>query len=87
MTCASDNHANFDHSQIEQKPKVIQIAIIERVFIIPFGFDCYTIAIIIYLVSWCQSVYSIRRNLDFELMFAPSSINSSQEKMESFMAS
>src|ERR1700730_239525 len=30
ITCAGDNHANFDHSQIEQKPKVIQIAIIER---------------------------------------------------------
>ena len=26
ITCAGDNHANFDHSQIEQKPKVIQIA-------------------------------------------------------------
>ena len=39
MTCAGDNHANFDHSQIEQKPKIIQIAIIERVFVVPLDFQ------------------------------------------------
>src|SRR6202023_3998009 len=39
ITCAGDNHAHFDHSQIEQKPKVIQIAIIERVFVVPLDFQ------------------------------------------------
>ncbi len=71
ITCTGDNHANFDHSQIEQKPKVIQITIIKRVFVIPLDFQADASLEAINLVRWRIPLFSVYAYLGRELFLFP----------------
>ncbi len=70
MTCVSNNHANFDHSQIEQKPKVIQIAIIERVFVVPIDIEVDASLEAIDFERWRIPLFSVYPYLGRELFLS-----------------
>jgi hypothetical protein len=71
ITCAGDNHVNFYHSQIEQKPKVIQIAIIERVFVVPLDFQADASFEAVDFVRWRIPLFSVYTYLGRELFLFP----------------
>ena len=69
---AGDDHAHFDHSQIEQKPKVIQIAIIERVFVVPLDFQADASLEAIDFMRWRISFFRVHPYPGREVFLFPS---------------
>src|SRR5215831_3854296 len=74
VTRASNDHACFDNAQIEEETEVVQVAIKERVLIVPLNFQADAILETIDFVSRRVSFLQINAYLGSELLFLPTSV-------------
>lgn len=65
LRAARDDHAGIDGTQFEQQAEVVQVAIIERILIIPFNFERNTIFVAVDLM--CRRFKFCLVNDDFGL--------------------
>ena len=56
LACPGENHPNVYRSEIEQEPKIVKVAVKERVFVVPFQFKSNAPFEAIYRVCWASIV-------------------------------
>jgi hypothetical protein len=61
----------IDRPQIEQEAEVVQIAIEERVLVVPFHFQRHSVLVTVYLVRWSDMFGQIHNDFGIEFLFHP----------------
>lgn len=74
LCTARDDHASIDGAQFEQKPEVVQIAVVEWILVVPFHFQSHPVLVAIDLVRGCNVFVGIHHNLRVEFLFDPSKL-------------
>lgn len=68
---AGNDHAGVDRAQIEQQAKVVQVPIEERIFVVPFDFQCHTVLVAIDLVGRCNKFRFVHDDARIEGLLYP----------------
>src|SRR5690242_8225543 len=69
-TCHDDPHV--DNAEIEEQPEIIEVTIIERIFVVPLDFKGDLVLVTIDGMCWRWMRNAVHRNLCVERFLAPS---------------
>lgn len=72
LVAAGDNHADGDYSQVKQQSEIVEIAVKERILVVPFDLKSDTILEAINLMRWRVQGRSIHKDSGVEVLWYPS---------------
>lgn len=71
---AGNNDPNAEDIEFEQEPERREVAVEERVLVIPFGLDGNAVLVIINVVGGSEGLMAVSHDFDVEALFNPSPV-------------
>lgn len=70
----SNYYSRINRPKVEKKTKVIEVAVVKWILVVPFNFERHTVLVAIYLVGWRLELCLVHDNLRVEAFFRPSQL-------------
>ena len=74
MGASRDDYTHVDHAKIKEQTKIVQIAIIERIFVVPLDLKCNPVLVAVDLVGWGFNFLLVNFDRGIKLCFSPSTL-------------